>query len=87
MSIWVRRKLWPNAKPDGIECRTYLAIRKARGRSRSLPMGKSPDPIAVQGLGLVVGAGFAHQKRNFPPIDVIDLQFEYQGKALVPVGV
>jgi hypothetical protein len=36
---------------------------------------------------LVAGAGFAHQKRSFPPVDIIDIQFEYQGKALVPIGV
>jgi hypothetical protein len=36
---------------------------------------------------LVAGARFEHQKRNFPPVDVIDIQFEYQGSALVPVGV
>jgi hypothetical protein len=44
------------------------------------------EPVIVQGLSLVAGARYAHQKRNFPPIDVIDIQFEYQGSALVPVG-
>jgi hypothetical protein len=47
----------------------------------------APELIEVQGLSLVAGARYQHQKRNFPPIDVIDIQFEYQGRALVPVGV
>jgi hypothetical protein len=34
---------------------------------------------------LVSGARYKHQKRNFPPIDVIDIQFEHQGSALVTV--
>jgi len=36
---------------------------------------------------MVAGARYTHQKTNFPPVDVIDIQFEYQGSALVPVGV
>jgi hypothetical protein len=32
---------------------------------------------------MVAGARYTHQKSSFPPVDVIDLQFEYQGKALV----
>ena len=35
---------------------------------------------------MVAGARYTHQKSSFPPVDVIDIQFEYQGKALVPVG-
>jgi len=34
---------------------------------------------------LVARARYTHQERNFPPVDVIDIQFEYQGKTLVPV--
>jgi len=36
---------------------------------------------------MVAGVRYTHQKTNFPPVDVIDIQFEYQGSALVPVGV
>ena len=52
-------------------------------------MKRFPMPAEYIGksFGLVAGAGFAHQKRSFPPVDIIDIQFEYQGKALVPVGV
>jgi hypothetical protein len=39
-----------------------------------------------ESFSMVAGARYTHQKTNFPPVDVIDLQFEYQGKALVPVG-
>lgn len=47
---------------------------------------KAPEPQEIQGLDMVAGARYAHQKRIFPPVEVIDIQFEYQGKALVPVG-
>ena len=46
-----------------------------------------PAKAIGRSFGFVAGARYAHQKRNFPPVDVIDIQFEYQGKALVPVGV
>ena len=36
---------------------------------------------------MVAGARFAHQKTHSPPIDVIDIQFENQGGALVPVDL
>jgi hypothetical protein len=52
-------------------------------------MKRFPAPSQVTGnssLRSVAGARYTHQKRIFPPIDVIDIQFEYQGKALVPVG-
>ena len=51
-------------------------------------MKRFPMPKGDTGksFGLVAGARYTHQKRNFPPIDVIDIQFEYQGSALVPVG-
>ncbi len=49
-------------------------------------------PLPANGNGnasfeMVAGARYTHQKRNFPPIDVINIQFEYQGKALVPVSM
>jgi hypothetical protein len=46
---------------------------------------KAPEPVLVQGLDMVAGARYTHQKKNFPPVDVIDVQFEYHGKALVPI--
>ena len=52
-----------------------------------LPRGtRTPANGNGKSFGLVAGARYTHQKRNFPPVDVIDIQFEYQGKALVPVG-
>jgi hypothetical protein len=53
----------------------------------SLPsavVGKAQRGQVAQ-LAMVAAARYTHQKRDFPPIDVIDIQFEYQGKALVPV--
>lgn len=54
------------------------------------PGGRSPLPTNGNGKSsfeMVAGARYTHQKRNFPPVNVIDIQFEYQGGALVPVGV
>jgi DNA invertase Pin-like site-specific DNA recombinase len=50
-------------------------------------MKRFPVPTSGTGksFGMVAGARYTHQKRIFPPVDVIDIQFEYQGKALVPV--
>jgi hypothetical protein len=53
----------------------------------SVSKAEALEPVEVQGLEMVAGARYTHQKRNFPPIDVIDIQFEYQGSALVLVGV
>ena len=44
------------------------------------------DGTGKSSFEMVAGVHYTHQKTSFPPIDVIDLQFEYQGKALVPVG-
>jgi len=46
----------------------------------------SPTNGSKESLSMVSKARYTHQKTNFPPVDVIDLQFEYQGSALVPVG-
>jgi len=60
----------------------------AKPPSEDLPQKEEAlEPVEAQGLSMVAGARYTHQKTNFPPVDVIDLQFEYQGKALVPVGV
>jgi hypothetical protein len=50
-----------------------------------LPQVKSP--LAHQGSRAWFGSGarYTHQKTIFPPVEIIDIQFEYQGKALVPV--
>jgi hypothetical protein len=47
--------------------------------------GKAPEPVEDQGLDMVAGARYTHQKTIFPPVEVIDIKFEYQGNALVPV--
>jgi uncharacterized protein (DUF2132 family) len=52
-------------------------------------MRRFPVPTVGAGEAILVLASkarYTHQKTNFPPVDVIDIQFEYQGKALVPVG-
>jgi hypothetical protein len=52
-------------------------------------MKKFPLPTNGNGKSsfeMVAGARYTHPKRNFPPIDVIDIQFGYQGGAIDPVS-
>jgi hypothetical protein len=59
------------------------------GRAGEVYMRRFPVPTVGAGEPLLVcvsKARYTHQKTNFPPVDVIDLQFEYQGASLVPVG-
>jgi hypothetical protein len=46
-------------------------------------MKRFPMPVEDIGksFGLVAGARYTHQKKNFPPVEVIDIRFEYQGSA------
>lgn len=40
----------------------------------------------VAQLAMVAGAPYTQEKRIFPPVEAIDIQFEYRGKALVPAS-
>jgi len=65
------------------------AVLESAGTTTFLTATPENEPLRLMPCrrGLVAAARYTHQKRNFQPVDIFGIQFEYQGKALVPVGV